>query len=97
VRPTLVILFDNVRPILLSSISGNNWEDFQLIRDYFSAFANHPRSFRHPNSQAVVVSTFSGENSTFARGNMEEGWKFVKRELSAIAPVPFILFGTRSQ
>ena len=46
--------------------------------------------FKHPRTGGVVVSTFSGENSTFGKGTMEKGWAYAKATLGTIAPVRLV-------
>lgn len=48
--------------------------------------------FRQPTTNHIVVSTFSGENSTFGQGSMESGWAYLKAELNKITPVCFVLY-----
>lgn len=70
-----------------SSIPGNSVDNVQFFLNYLLATYQSPRMFRHPRTNGVVVSTFSGENSTFGQGSMEKGWAFVKSELNKIVPV----------
>lgn len=46
--------------------------------------------FRHPRG-GIVVSTFSGENSTFGQDSMEKGWTYLKNELNKITPVRLVI------
>ncbi|KAF9540311.1 glycoside hydrolase family 71 protein [Agrocybe pediades] len=75
---------------LPESIPGGSAGDVQLFRDYLSATSKSARMFRHPRTNGVVVSTFSGENSNFGQGNLENGWQYLKNELNKIVPVYFI-------
>ncbi|KAF9477895.1 glycoside hydrolase family 71 protein [Pholiota conissans] len=74
----------------MTSVPGNTTADVQLFRDYLTDNSKSTRMFRHPWNNKVVVSTFSGENSTFGQGSMENGWAFLKSELNKISPVFFI-------
>ncbi|PPQ79164.1 hypothetical protein CVT25_002792 [Psilocybe cyanescens] len=74
----------------MTSIPGGSADDIWLFREYISANHKSPRIFRHPRTNGVVVSTFSGENNTFGRGSMENGWAYVKAELNKIVPIYFI-------
>lgn len=74
----------------MSSIPGTTAQDVHLLKAYYAPFAKNPRMFKHPRSGGVVVSTFSGENSTFGQGSMEKGWAYVKATLGAITPVYFV-------
>jgi glucan endo-1,3-alpha-glucosidase len=69
------------------SIPGNSASDVQYLKAYYQAHAKDPRMFKHPRTGGAAISTFSGENCTFGQGSMEDGWAYVKRELSAIALV----------
>ncbi|KAF9047688.1 glycoside hydrolase family 71 protein [Panaeolus papilionaceus] len=73
----------------MSSIPGNSPGDVQLFREYLNAHGKSPRMFRHPRG-GIVVSTFSGENSTFGQDSMEKGWTYLKNELNKITPIYFI-------
>ncbi|KAH9485734.1 Glucan endo-1,3-alpha-glucosidase agn1 [Psilocybe cubensis] len=74
----------------MTSIPGGSSDDVWIFREYISANYKSPRMFRHPRTNGVVVSTFSGENNSFGRGSMENGWAYVKSELSKIVPIYFI-------
>ncbi|KAJ3504028.1 hypothetical protein NLJ89_g8158 [Agrocybe chaxingu] len=74
----------------MTSVPGNSPGDVQLFRTYLSAHANSARMFHHPRTGGIVVSTFSGENSTFGQGSMEGGWAYVKSELNKISPIYLI-------
>ncbi len=71
----------------LSSVPGSAATDVQLFRDYITANYNSGVMFRQPTTNHIVVSTFSGENSTFGQGSMESGWAYLKAELNKITPV----------
>ncbi|KAJ2918338.1 hypothetical protein MD484_g2127, partial [Candolleomyces efflorescens] len=74
----------------MASIPGDSASDVQYLRAYYQAHARDPRMFKHPRTGGATISTFSGENCTFGQGSMENGWAYVKRELSAITPAYFI-------
>ncbi|KAF8911650.1 glycosyl hydrolase family 71-domain-containing protein [Gymnopilus junonius] len=74
----------------MTSIPGNSVDNIQVFRNYLSATYQSPRMFKHPRTNGVVVSTFSGENCTFGQGSMENGWAFLKSELNKIVPIYFI-------
>ncbi|PPR06865.1 hypothetical protein CVT26_003989 [Gymnopilus dilepis] len=74
----------------MTSIPGNSADNVQFFRHYLSATYQSPRTFRHPRTNGVVISTFSGENCTFGQGSMEKGWAFLKNELNKIVPICFI-------
>ncbi|KAF8957310.1 glycoside hydrolase family 71 protein [Flammula alnicola] len=74
----------------MTSILGNSTGDVQLFRNYMSANYQSPRMFKHPRNGNIVVSTFSGESSTFGQGSTENGWAYLKSELNKIFPIYFI-------
>ncbi|KAF9445315.1 glycoside hydrolase family 71 protein [Macrolepiota fuliginosa MF-IS2] len=71
----------------MTSIPGNATQDVCHLASYLSSLATHPRMFKHPRSRRVVVSTFSGQDCCFGQSKLEDGWSYVKRELSAITPI----------
>jgi hypothetical protein len=73
--------------LVFRSIPGHRAQDIQLLAEYFTLFARHPCMFRHPRSGRVVVSTFAGENCHFGKGCLDDGWSYLKQELSVITPV----------
>jgi len=75
---------------IVSSVYGNSAGDVQFFRDYLNALYKSARMFRHPRTNGVVVSTFSGENSNFGQGSLEGGWQYLKNELNKIVPIYFI-------
>lgn len=81
---TFIFSFD------MTSIPGNSPGDISYLRAYYQNHARDPRMFKHPRTGGAVISTFAGENNSFGQGSMENGWAYVKRELSKIAPAYFI-------
>jgi hypothetical protein len=69
----------------ISSIPSKTEADFQTIWRYINAFGRHRQMLRLKN--AVVISTFAGENSLFGKDCTNTAWSFVKHELQSIVPV----------
>ncbi|KIJ95729.1 glycoside hydrolase family 71 protein [Laccaria amethystina LaAM-08-1] len=71
----------------MSSNPGITAQDTRLLKAYYAPFAKNPHMLKHPRTGEVVVSTFSGENSTSGQGTMENGWAYAKAALDVIALV----------
>lgn len=74
----------------MTSIPGHSVNDIGHISSYLSLLAHHPRMFRHPSSNRIVVSAFSGENCHFGKSCLAEGWAHLKQELCVISSVDLI-------
>ncbi|KZT61188.1 glycoside hydrolase family 71 protein [Calocera cornea HHB12733] len=70
----------------MSSLSGGSQSDAQNLANQVKQFVDHPSQLTYGGK--TLLSTFSGEYSTFGQGNIEAGWSMVLNLIGS--PVAFI-------
>ncbi|KZT55640.1 glycoside hydrolase family 71 protein [Calocera cornea HHB12733] len=70
----------------MSSLSGSSTGDATNLANQVKQFASHPNQLKYNNG--IVLSTFSGESSSFGQGSVNAGWQSVISQIGT--PVTFI-------
>jgi len=60
-------------------------EDVEFLCGYLEMTARHPNQLLYGSK--VLISTFAGDQSTFGKASVEEGWSYARKRLEKIAPV----------
>lgn len=69
----------------MTSLSGSQSSDFLPFRKYVQSYGIHPNYARVDGKP--LVTTFSGEHSTFGTRNPTEGWKYVLAQLPPVCGI----------
>ncbi|TBU44650.1 glycosyl hydrolase family 71-domain-containing protein [Dichomitus squalens] len=74
----------------MTSLPCSSAQDALVLQEYIETYANATNYYRYNDS--MLVSTFSGEDCTFGKGSVDDGWKFAFRSGNGSTIIPDVWF-----